>query len=381
VWCTFGRALEIRRNTFLFFIQKSYNVIGFSLDIIGRMGELSPDGYVVYDYRSNIVEYSNNVFSRMAGKDVRSGYSLVTLRDTILEDDEFIKTCIRQLVKTRVVSNIEVRLTEGRFIAVDGYILSEHQLILIARDITKLKEFLAYISDFGARKDAILDMVSHNLSGPLHLTNSLLNALDQTTRQQQYHTIEEHTQLIRQNTQHCIEIINSFLKEEHLASSRIFVEAVRFDALEKIKVVMERIRAFDKEKQIVLECAFDSLFVTSDDVKFFQVVHNVLSNAVKFTPAGGVVRVVVDTSDDTFTVSITDNGIGIPAHLQPYIFQRNTSAGRPGLKGEKSIGMGLFIVKELVVLMGGNVAFTSEENIGTSFVITLPKMRFGVARH
>jgi signal transduction histidine kinase len=353
----------------------------FSLSIIERIGELSPDGYVVYDYKTNIVEYANKAFSKMADIEARSGYSLLSMRDLVNEDDDFIKTCIRQFVKARVLSNVEVRISDNRFVAVDGYILSGHQLILIVRDITKLKEFLNYISNFGARKDAILDMVSHNLSGPLHLTNNLLNALDQTTQKQQYHTIEQHTQLIRQNTQHCIEIINSFLKEEHLASARIFVEAVRFDALEKIQVVMERILAFKEEKQIVLQSPVDSLFITSDDVKFFQVVHNVLSNAMKFTPPGGIVRVIVDTSDDTFTVSIVDNGIGIPDHLQPHIFERNTPAGRPGLKGEKSIGMGLFIVKELVTLMGGNITFSSKENVGTSIMITLPQVRFGVARN
>lgn len=352
----------------------------FSLDIIERIGELSPNGYIVYDYKSDIVEYSNKAFSKMADSDARSGYSLLSLRDLVIEDDEFIKTCIRQLVKTKVLSNIEARLFDNRFVTVDGYILSGHQLILIVRDTTKLKEFITYISDFGARKDAILDMVSHNLSGPLHLTNDLVNALDQTTRKQQYHIIEQHTQLIRQNTQHCLEIINSFLKEEHLASARIYVEAVRFDALQKINVVIERMLAFDKEKQILLQSAMDSLFVTSDDVKFFQVIHNVLSNAVKFTPAGGVVRVIVDISDDTFTVSVVDTGIGIPEHLQPHIFERNTPASRPGLKGEKSIGMGLFIVKELVTLMGGSVTFSSKENVGTSVAITLPKVRFGAAR-
>jgi two-component system sensor histidine kinase VicK len=284
-------------------------------------------------------------------------------------------------MRENVLSNIELRLCDNRYVAVDAYIFSDHQLMLIVRDVTKLKEFLNYVSDFGARKDAILDMVSHNLSGPLHMTNNLLNALDQTTEKQQYDTIAQHSQLIRQNTQHCIEIINSFLKEEHLASARIFVESVRFDVVQKINVVIERISAFDKEKQIVLESAQDSLFVTLDDVKFFQVVHNVLSNAVKFTPAGGVVRVVVDSSDDTFTVSVEDNGVGIPEHLQPHIFERNTAASRPGLKGERSIGMGLYIVKELVILMGGSVALSSKENVGTSVVMTLPKARFGALRH
>lgn len=85
-------------------------------------------------------------------------------------------------------------------------------------------------------------MVSHNLSGPLNLTNNLLDVVDQASKARQYMRIEEPVRLIRENTQHCIDLINSFLKEEHLVSPEISVGDNRFDAVAKVKVVVERFR-------------------------------------------------------------------------------------------------------------------------------------------
>lgn len=346
-----------------------------SFELIARIGELSHNGYVIYDYKNNIVEYSNKSFARMVDYDLRSGYSLTSLREIVLENDAFIKSCLREFVKAKTISNVEVRIHRNRYVSVDGYLLSDTQLMLVVRDITQFKEYISYITDYGARKDAILGMVAHNLTAPLHLTKDLLALQAQRIEEHQFEAVGHHAQLIRQNTEHCIEIINSFLKEEHLASARVVVEAVRFDAIEKIRTVIERLVVFEKRKTVTLESSLQMLYITSDDVKFLQIIHNILSNAVKFTPADGTIRVLVDTSEDTFSVTVEDNGIGIPPILHPHIFERNTPAGRLGLKGEKSIGMGLFVVQQLVTLMGGRITFSSNEHVGTSFTVILPKVR------
>jgi two-component system sensor histidine kinase VicK len=81
----------------------------------------------------------------------------------------------------------------------------------------------------------------------------------------------------------------------------------------------------------------------------------------------------VEESDFTFTLIVKDDGIGIPDHLQPLVFKKYTPAGRQGLQGEKSIGVGLSIVKNLVSLMKGSIRFESKENKGATFFVTLPK--------
>lgn len=283
---------------------------------------------------------------------------------------------MQQLNDDSQLHSIELRLRNSRIISCDAYLLREqHLAILIAKDISNSKQFLNYIIEFGARKDALLDMLAHNLSGPLNLTNNLLNLVDQINNTQQYKTINSQTRLIRENTQQCIEIINSLLMEEHLASAKVFVESNRFDVVAKSRIVIERIKPFNADKEISLYPDADQIFISLDDVKYFQVVHNLISNAVKYTPPAGKVSVEIIEMEDRVVITVADNGIGIPEHLQPYVFQRNTPAARQGLKGERSIGMGLYIVKKLVELMKGELTFESKENAGTKFVVWLPKMR------
>lgn len=75
----------------------------------------------------------------------------------------------------------------------------------------------------------------------------------------------------------------------------------------------------------------------------------------------------------SLNISVSDNEIGIPEYLHPHLFKKNTPAGRPGLRGEKSIRMGLYIVKKLVNLMNGSISFDSEENKGSTFMVEFPK--------
>jgi two-component system sensor histidine kinase VicK len=146
-----------------------------------------------------------------------------------------------------------------------------------------------------------------------------------------------------------------------------------FDVIAKVKIVIERLKPFNRDKEFKIVTNTNELMVNTDDVKFFQIVHNLLSNAVKFTPSHGHITVQIKKYESFFEVSVADTGIGIPEHLQPYIFHKNTLAARVGLKGEKSIGMGLYVVRKLIEKMLGQVSFKSRENAGTTFLVRLPR--------
>ena len=137
--------------------------------------------------------------------------------------------------------------------------------------------------------------------------------------------------------------------------------------------VLERYRKAFKDHLFVFQKESEHVFVNSDDVKFLQIINNLLSNAVKWSPAGSTIEIGVQESAEQVVVSVSDRGVGIPEQLQAHVFQRNSIASRPGLNGEKSIGMGLYIVKKLVNLLQGNIWFESKVNEGTTFFIRLPR--------
>jgi two-component system sensor histidine kinase VicK len=350
-----------------------------SLKIFKSIGRVSPDGYFVYSLPKNKFLYANKALSKILGIPPRNiendSYESVMSAFAGSEFD-YLTAHVDQLLLKSKINNVEIRLKSNgseKYISCDAYVLKDQNLIAgMVKDITGPKQYANYTVEFGARKDAILDMVAHNLSGPLNLTTNLLNVIDEVTKREQYKKISSQTRLIRENTSKCIEVINSFLIKEHLVSERIFVKKTRFDAIAKIQIVISNLKEFVGDRQLRLLTPVDELMVTGDDVKFFQIVHNLLSNALKFTPAKGKIAIEVKELKNNFSVTVTDNGIGIPEYLHPHLFKKNTPASREGLRGEKSIGIGLYIVKELTALMGGSISFESEENKGASFRVELP---------
>lgn len=351
----------------------------YSIRAIKDLGKVSGDGIFVYDLSGQQLVYCNRSFAKIQGRSTEElkGKSYSFFRPLLKDSEEYLINRLEELNEKSRVNNTEIRLVVRaveKYVSVDAFLIGSRNLIVgIAKDVTAVKQHLNYIIEFGARKDALLDMVAHNLSGPLNLTTSVLNLVDQLNKGQQYKKIDHHLRFIRENTHQCIEVINSFLKEEHYESKSVFVKKSLFDVLAKVRIVVSRMKDFNPDKQIKIKSNVKELLVHHDDVKFFQIVHNLLSNAVKFTPAKGLITVEVNDGQEFFTIAVIDNGIGIPEHLHPYLFRKNTPASREGLKGEKSVGMGLCITHKLTVLMRGEISFKSDENKGATFVVRLPK--------
>ncbi|KQS36369.1 sensor histidine kinase KdpD [Pedobacter sp. Leaf194] len=104
-----------------------------------------------------------------------------------------------------------------------------------------------------------------------------------------------------------------------------------------------------------------------------QVINNLISNSLKFTPDGGNIDIYIQENKRNIVVSVADNGIGIPKKHHAALFDKFTSARRSGLKGEQSTGLGMSIIKAIVDWHNGNIWFESEEKKGTKFFIELPK--------
>jgi two-component system, OmpR family, sensor histidine kinase VicK len=115
------------------------------------------------------------------------------------------------------------------------------------------------------------------------------------------------------------------------------------------------------------------IYANLDELKLLQVVNNLVSNAIKFSPDDSTVVINVEERVEDVIFSVKDVGVGIPESLQSLIFDRKTVAARTGLEGEKSIGLGLSITKILVDRMGGRIWFDSIPGHGSTFYFTLPK--------
>jgi two-component system, OmpR family, sensor histidine kinase VicK len=345
-----------------------------SFSLLKVIGSLSADGLFIYDMQAGSVEFVNEPLLKMLEipKESLLHHPQSVINNIIPEDQEHFYDALRTIKEQCFIENVTLRLrTAGnitRFLSAKVYKV-DNVVIGYIEDITQVREHEEYITNYGAKKNVLLDMIAHNLSAPLILTNNILTSLQKSMGAGDKDNLEKHLQIIGESTDHCIDIINDFLQEEHFTSEYIFVKRIRFDVIGKVNNMLERMRRSYGQKNFVLITDVTTLYVESDEVKFMQIVQNLLSNAAKFTRPNGRIEVLVGQRAKTFSLSVKDNGIGIPTHLQSLIFEKYTPAGRPGVSGERSIGMGLFIARKLVSILNGKLTFESTENAGSIFTV------------
>jgi signal transduction histidine kinase len=115
-----------------------------------------------------------------------------------------------------------------------------------------------------------------------------------------------------------------------------------------------------------------ALFVHGDALRLEQVVHNLISNAIKYSPGGGTVQVQAARRAAMGTIVVSDQGMGIPAEALPQLFQRFYRAPNVDAQYISGMGIGLHIVKEIVTLHGGTIEVASQEGAGSTFTVVLP---------
>lgn len=136
---------------------------------------------------------------------------------------------------------------------------------------------------------------------------------------------------------------------------------------------VRRIQHVAQERDITVRCdIWEDVHVQGDSIKLQQVVYNLTDNAVKYTQSGGAVRVELAKSGKKAVITVTDNGIGIPAKDVPHIFDRFYRVDKARSRETGGTGLGLAIVKQTVDLHGGEITFTSEEGVGSVFIVELP---------
>jgi PAS domain S-box-containing protein len=225
----------------------------------------------------------------------------------------------------------------------------------------------------GHLKDEFLATLSHELRTPLnaiHGWTTLLkhkgsNAAD---RERGLETIERN---VRAQTR----IVNDLLDMSRIISGKVHLEIQPLQLHAIIESAVETLQQAADAKRIRVQRILDSGIgcVRGDPHRLQQVLWNLLTNAIKFTPAGGTVRVRLKRDDSQVQISVEDTGVGIEPEFLPYVFDRFRQADATITRRYGGLGLGLSIVKTLVELHGGSVRVRSAgQNQGSSFVVELP---------
>jgi two-component system sensor histidine kinase VicK len=345
-------------------------------NFVVKYGEVTPDGVAVYDLNTRKFVYVNRFLRDILGMAERE---TLEAGDSVLkfvhpDDMEFVEHHYRELLSIGCMGAAEFRVlrpdSQVRNVSAEVLWLEEsYTFALFVKDVTTFRKHEEFVVKISAQKDTLLDMLLHNLSGPLHLSHDLIAAMRKENGDGEHGRL---LNIIADTTAHCIGIIQQFLQNEHAESTNVVVRRSRFSIREKILFIVELVKELNPEKQISFVCEPENSFVISDPVKYCQIVHNIISNAVKYTEDGGQIGVFVSGADHTMAVSVSDDGVGVAAQLRDQLFVQKVS-GFPGLKGEPSNGTGLFLCRRLSDLIGGKLTYEPRDQGGSLFTFSIPR--------
>jgi PAS domain S-box-containing protein len=222
-------------------------------------------------------------------------------------------------------------------------------------------------------KDEFLATLSHELRTPLNAIqgwSALLRQREVSAEDQQ-----RGLETIERNVRAQAQIVNDLLDMSRIISGKIHLEVQPLHLHEVINNAIEAVRQSAAAKRIRIHPLLDSSIglVRGDPNRLQQVLWNLFSNAVKFTPQGGRIQIVLERVNSHVEIVVEDTGIGIRAEFLPYVFDRFRQADPSTTRRYGGLGLGLSIVKSLVELHGGSVRVKSPgENQGSTFIVMLP---------
>jgi signal transduction histidine kinase len=168
------------------------------------------------------------------------------------------------------------------------------------------------------------------------------------------------------------QLVTALLDLSRLETGQLAIQQEPLDLGALARGVVEAAAGSLDGRGLTLHCPNGAIMVYGDPLRLEQVLQNLLQNAVKYSspPSPIVVEVVPQASD--VTVSVRDQGIGIPAAAIPHLFDRFYRASNAANSGTTGVGIGLYVVREIVARHGGTVGVVSAEGEGSTFTVTLP---------
>ena len=273
-------------------------------------------------------------------------------------------------VKERVIGTLTVDQNQKHILTQDdlNVIITVANQVAIALDNTEAYRQI---------EELILGLsrVSHDLRNPpaaiKGLVSNLLDGLvgPLTSKQVKY------LALINNNAERMIRMIGDLLDLSRISAGKITLVSQPLDLSRLISEVVEQLQfqIQGKEQQLDVQEPGAPLQIVADRDRLFQVFTNLMDNAIKFTPEGGLISIRIEkTDEDDSVVSITDSGPGISTEDFSKLFDPFFQAHQQHREGSKGLGLGLAIVKNLVTLHGGKIMVNSELGKGTTFSVLLP---------
>ncbi|NJM08141.1 HAMP domain-containing histidine kinase, partial [Candidatus Gracilibacteria bacterium] len=168
------------------------------------------------------------------------------------------------------------------------------------------------------------------------------------------------------------QLIAALLDLSRIQEGRLTIQPESLDLGALLTRVVSEVQSMETVHAVILRPLPSPLILDADPLRLEQVLRNLLSNAVKYSPQGGTITIWAERNGQQVQVHISDQGIGIPDEALPHLFTRFYRAPNATVQTTSSLGIGLFVVRELVHAHGGTITVTTAVDQGSTFTVSLP---------
>lgn len=233
----------------------------------------------------------------------------------------------------------------------------------------------AKLKELNASKDKFFSIISHDLKNPFNILLGFARLTEENIDRYNKEDIKQRVGRMRSSAERLYTLLENLLMWSQIQRGVMEYLPASINLYE---IVLDNIGLLSpqaEQKQIAFSMVIqENVRVYADPSMIDTVIRNLISNALKFTDAGGSISLSARQAGQDIEVSISDTGIGIPEEGIPQLFQIDTQYTNPGTAGEKGTGLGLILCKELVEKNHGKIWVESEVGRGTRFRFTLPRI-------
>jgi signal transduction histidine kinase len=226
-------------------------------------------------------------------------------------------------------------------------------------------------------RDQFLSVAAHELKTPLTVLLGYTQVLQRrAAREHHLDARDEHAlQVIAARAVKLHHLIDDLLDVTRIQTGRLALDLRPLDLCALAARLVDELQPGLERHTLVLRCPEREVWINADEQRIDQAVQNLLDNAVKYSPAGGQIAIEVTRTADQAELTVRDQGMGVPPGAQQKIFERFFRAGNTNRDHITGMGIGLYVVREIMAQHGGEVRLASVEHRGSAFTLAFPAPR------
>lgn len=300
----------------------------------------------------------------------------ISEKKSLLKFEINLKNSNDELLTVECICNYFLYNGKPSIISILHDISSERQVEQLKEDVKKNVELLNETQEFNNSIIELFANISHELKTPLNVIFSAVQVLDifKNDSEKLEDKINEYLILIRQNCYRLMRLINNFLDITKVDSGFLKLNIGTYNIVKVVEDITLSVTSYieSKKLELIFDTNVEEKFMSFDADKIERIILNLLSNAIKYSRPNGKILVLLSDKGDSVSISVKDNGLGIPYDKRALIFERFGQVDKTLKRVSEGSGIGLSLVKSFVEMHNGKISLKSTPGKGSEFIVILP---------